>query len=341
LTGKTFHLDPGQSFLLKMQKRERVVCEDVRHDPVFSSLLEDLVAYSGNLARVDIPVEEDEGRLSMVSLTHREPQSWDPSTVDLLTEVSELICLMLRETRTQEKLAFTQAQIVSNAKFVALGEMASGIAHEINNPLAVIHGTAVHLQERLRSGNLDVPLFQESMASVEKMANRISTVVKGLRTFSRQSAGDPLSRVNVNTIVEEAITMCGARFRASKIQLDVRLCEDPVMIRCRSSEISQVILNLLSNAFDAVHLAPTRWVRVVVAKQDDKMQLAVADSGPAIPSDLRDRIFQPFFTTKEVGKGTGLGLSISKGIAEAHEGRLFLDHESDCTRFVLEIPLEK
>jgi PAS domain S-box-containing protein len=245
----------------------------------------------------------------------------------------------LHEAR--ERLKITQTQVVTNTKFAALGEMASGIAHEINNPLAVIHGLAVQMQERLQTEKAITPVAIEAFASMEKMANRIAGIVKGLRTFSRQTAGDPLLPADLSSILQETMAMCHARLKAANIHLRMSLAEERLVIRCRSSEISQVLLNLINNAYDAVLAAPYRELSISSDVHGKMARLWVEDNGVGIRPDVREKIFQPFFTTKEVGKGTGLGLSISKGIVEAHGGKLFLDQRSDKTRFVIELPLER
>jgi two-component system cell cycle sensor histidine kinase/response regulator CckA len=243
---------------------------------------------------------------------------------------------VLREA--QERLEATQAQVISNAKFAALGEMASGIAHEINNPLAVIHGLTVQLQELFRNKNASTTMVLDSLGSMEKMANRIAAIVKGLRTFSRQTDGDPMSPADLVAIAQETLAMCEAKLHAAGILVTLNVPLGRVTVRCRSSEISQVLLNLLSNAFDAVSALRERTILLRVETANGKARLSVEDSGLGIEESRRDRIFQPFYTTKEVGKGTGLGLSISKGIVEAHGGRLFLDTSSPKTRFVVELP---
>jgi two-component system cell cycle sensor histidine kinase/response regulator CckA len=242
----------------------------------------------------------------------------------------------LREA--QDRLVYTQAQVVSNAKFAALGEMASGIAHEINNPLAVIHGLSVQLQELFRDGSASAPMVLDSLGSMEKMANRIAAIVKGLKTFSRSTVGDPMVPADLNLVVQETMAMCEARMKASEVMVHVVLPPKPVMVSCRSAEISQVLLNLISNAFDAVQGVALPCVRVEVVRREKNARIQVEDTGMGIDAAVRERIFQPFFTTKEVGKGTGLGLSISKGIIEAHGGTLFLDSTTKGTRFVIELP---
>lgn len=247
----------------------------------------------------------------------------------------------LREAR--EKLEASRNQIASNAKFAALGEMASGIAHEINNPLAVIHGLAVQMQELVARSDAEFPveMVLDSYESIEKMANRIAGIVKGLRTFSRQQAADPMQAADLNAILTETMAMCAPKIRAASAKVEVSRNVEKLGIQCRSSEISQVILNLVNNAVDAVAASDDRLIRVEVVQRDSGVaQLVVEDSGEGIRPELKERIFQPFFTTKEVGKGTGLGLSISKSIIEAHGGKLFLDQGSPKTRFVVELPSE-
>jgi PAS domain S-box-containing protein len=242
----------------------------------------------------------------------------------------------LREA--QDRLQTSQAQMASNAKFAALGEMASGIAHEINNPLAVIHGLTVQMQELFRNGSASTQMVLDSLASMEKMANRIAAIVKGLRTFSRQTEGDPMAPADLGGIVQETLAMCEAKLRAADIRVSLKLPPEKVSVKCRSSEISQVLLNLVSNAYDAVGSVRDRSIELEVGRREGRAWVSVEDTGPGIEPARRERIFQPFYTTKEVGRGTGLGLSISKGIVEAHGGTLILDTSSRKTRFVIELP---
>lgn len=245
----------------------------------------------------------------------------------------------LREA--QEKLESTQAQVISNAKFAALGEMASSIAHEINNPLAVIQGISVQLQEVCKSQKNGDELFLGSLGTIEKMSKRISLIIKGLRTFSRQTDWDPMLPAEMVALLQETLAICEPSIHAENISLLRRFPSGKVIVKCRSSEISQVILNLLRNAIDAVTNSDDKKISVSLEQlSDGYIRIAVEDSGCGIDADLRERIFQPFFTTKEVGRGTGLGLSISKTIVEAHGGRLYLDSAASGTRFVIELPVE-
>ncbi|MGZ3694165.1 MAG: PAS domain-containing sensor histidine kinase [Bdellovibrionota bacterium] len=238
------------------------------------------------------------------------------------------------------KLEATQAQVVSNAKFAALGEMAGGIAHEINNPLAVISGLAHQMGALMQRQQLTDKILAGNLETIEKMSKSIAAIVKGLRTFSRQTEGDPLLRADLCSIVRETLALCEAKIQYATVKLEIRLPENAMFLNCRASEISQVVLNLLNNALDAVASSAEKKVSLWVAQKGKTAFLTVEDSGAGVNPEIRDFIFQPFFTTKEVGKGTGLGLSISKGIVESHGGRLYLEDNCPYTRFVVQLPLE-
>jgi C4-dicarboxylate-specific signal transduction histidine kinase len=141
----------------------------------------------------------------------------------------------------------------------------------------------------------------------------------------------------VRAIVDDTVELCAQRFRMAGIDLEVVHADDDAHVECRGGQISQILLNLLSNAFDAVDGRAERRVRLAVATSELDVRIAVTDTGSGIPAEIAHRIMEPFFTTKEIGRGTGLGLSLSKGIAEAHGGQLALDPSSTETRFLLSL----
>lgn len=238
----------------------------------------------------------------------------------------------------EEQLEATRAQVVSNAKFAALGEMAGGIAHEINNPLAVISGLTQQIRELQERNQLLPGDLRDKIDTLERMTSRIAGIVKGLRTFSRRTEGDPFMPADVCGILFETLSFCDAKIQAAAVKLDLAVAAAPIPMKCRASEISQVILNLLNNAIDAVAQSQEKIVSLRLEAKGNTIFLTVEDSGPGVNEKIREQIFQPFFTTKEVGKGTGLGLSISKGIVEAHGGKLTLDSSGGRTRFVVQLP---
>lgn len=245
--------------------------------------------------------------------------------------------IAIRNDITDEKNA--EQQLINSSKLSSLGVMAGGIAHEINNPLAIIQGKV----ESITYNYLDNPLNKkEILSDLEKInstVDRISNIIKGLRLFSRSAEKDPYVNTNLMTIIEETLGLCYERFNTNGIPLMFNTDDKEIYIDCRSTEVSQVILNLLNNAFDAVVNLKERWVQIDVDNQDTAyVKIRITDSGHGISNDLTNKIMEPFFTTKAVGKGTGLGLSISKGIIEDHKGELFINNNSPNTQFIISLP---
>jgi C4-dicarboxylate-specific signal transduction histidine kinase len=226
-------------------------------------------------------------------------------------------------------------------KMAALGEMAGGIAHEINNPVAIISGKGRQLLEILASEPLDLDEARRFVQVMVDTAKRIAGIVNGLRTISRPAERDPCSPTQVTGLVESTAAMLMPRFRHAGVTLEVAPGEGDLVLECRAAEVSQVLTNLLSNALDAVEAQPEPWVRLTVEPRADGVAFVVEDNGPGVPPEIRTKIMQPFFTTKEIGRGTGLGLSISRSLAEGHGGRLTLDETAGRTRFVAEFPFEQ
>jgi C4-dicarboxylate-specific signal transduction histidine kinase len=252
-----------------------------------------------------------------------------------------LFCLAqiaLANARAERELRDSRETSVHTAKLAALGEMSGNIAHEVNNPLAAMLLRTQMLIKRAEDGTLSPDVLIKNARDIEKTGQRIAKIVESLRTFARDAAADPMRPEPVAHIVRDTIELCSERFRQHGIALETDPIDEGLKALCRSVQVSQILLNLLSNAHDAVEHRPERWVRISAEARADEVRIVVTDSGEGIPPDVRERMMEPFFTTKEVGKGTGLGLSVSKGLAEAHGGRLECDALSQRTRFVLTLP---
>ncbi|QDK37422.1 ATP-binding protein [Bdellovibrio sp. NC01] len=231
--------------------------------------------------------------------------------------------------KEQEKLIMTSSRLAS------LGEMAAGIAHEINNPLAIISGYVSVLKKQLSQKGLDGDVeINRRVDSIDSTVQRIAKIIRGLRTYSRESHEGSDEVSSVDQIIDDTLAFCTEKFRNDNIDL-VASIEPNLKVRCRPYQISQVILNLLNNAYDAVAQSQVRKVVIEAKKVSDGIEISVTDSGPGVPKELRSKIMQPFFTTKEVGQGIGLGLSISQGIIQSHGGKFYLDETSKQTRFVI------
>ena len=237
--------------------------------------------------------------------------------------------------RTERELTETRQASIVAAKMAALGEMSANVAHEVNNPLTAIRLGAQQLGVLASRERLDVAAVLKASRDIDGTVERIRRIVAALGFFARQSDEDPMRPESVLSIVNPTIELCARRFRLKEISLEVDPIPAGLYVSCRGTQISLVLMNLLSNAYDAVENQPIRRVRVSTHASGSEVEIAVTDSGPGVPEQIASRIMEPFFTTKEIGKGTGLGLSLSSGIAAAHGGRLELDGAAPETRFVL------
>ncbi|MEQ1723814.1 MAG: ATP-binding protein [Pseudobdellovibrio sp.] len=230
-----------------------------------------------------------------------------------------------------------EAQLAESSRLSALGEMAGGVAHEVNNPLAIIRGKTGILKQRLLEGQLDKVNGLRDFGVIEATVDRIAKIVKGLRTYSRNSENDPFENSNLRDIIDDTIELCAEKLKAGTIQMTLE-CDPNIEVPCHPAQISQVLMNLIMNAYDAIAELHEKWIKIYVTEDQNNIAINVSDSGLGIPTEVANKIMQPFFTTKNIGKGTGLGLSISMGIVEAHGGNLkYLTSEKNTT-FCLKIP---
>lgn len=239
----------------------------------------------------------------------------------------------------QKELDEARIQQLNASRLASLGEMAGGIAHEINNPMAVIRSQAEHMVNAMNRGQgISENFIKQGLDRIISTSDRISRIIKGLKLLSRDSTTDPLLVTDLDTIIQDTLGFCEERLKERKIKFECVRTE-PIEILCRSVEISQVILNLINNAVDAIENSPSPWIRLESSKDSKMVTIKVIDSGTGIPKNVAEKITLPFFTTKEVGKGSGLGLSISKRIIERHSGDFFLDTKAKNTTFVIKLPL--
>jgi two-component system, NtrC family, sensor kinase len=267
--------------------------------------------------------------------------------------------------RTAE-LQRLQAQIIHSEKMASLGQLAAGVAHELNNPAGFIYGNMDILKDQIAGvqdllaaydrvdlpGNL-APLINaikirinydeldqdlgSIIADCREGAERIRDVVKNLRLFSRLDEAE-LKQVDLHDGIDSTIRLLSQYYSSGRLELHCDFGELPP-ITCYAAQLNQVWMNLLANAAQSV---PDKGTISITTRQDDGWAvIAISDTGGGIPADVLPRIFDPFFTTKAVGEGTGLGLSISYGIIERHGGTIVVDSTSRGTKFTIRIPLAR
>lgn len=255
---------------------------------------------------------------------------------DEINQLNQTLEQRVRE-RTQTILE-QQETITANSKMSCLGEMASGIAHEINTPLATISTLSSQLNELLDDDPIDKKLLKGHADKIEQTTYRIAKIIKGLRTFSRDAADDPFVPVVANELIEDVLSLCKERFALHGIGLNISFSEETISFKGRPAQLEQVLINLLNNSYDAISPLKEKWVKIDFSSSTDYIEIAVTDSGSGIPIDVQKNIFQPFYTTKSIGKGTGIGLSISKNILQSHKGDLLFNPSCKNTQFILRIP---
>jgi signal transduction histidine kinase len=232
------------------------------------------------------------------------------------------------ETELERRFEAERAVATHNAKLASLGEVAAGVAHEVNNPLAIISaaiGTLPKWRENEEKFNAKLDVLQRSV-------QRIARIVNSLRKYSRTADKARLEPRSLAEIVEESLVLTDSRAKRydATVRLDLQV---PGKILCDETEIEQVLINLIHNGLDATQGAKERWVELCLLEEGPEVVLRIRDSGSGISPEAELKIFQPFFTTKPVGEGTGLGLSVAKGILDQHGAKIRLDRSDAHTCF--------
>lgn len=237
-----------------------------------------------------------------------------------------------------EQLQKQQAILVQNEKMAALGTMAAGVAHEINTPLATVKLVSANLKAMIGETIFDPELFSMDIDIIEKTAARIGTITNALKTFAYGAKQTVFEELTIETLIDDVLTFYGHHLKKNEVQMIIQRPVVDSKIEYRISELSQVLLNLMVNANDAIVHLPEKWISIDTTDLGEQLAIGITDSGHGIPPEIRDKMFDPFFTTKGVGKGTGLGLSISQGIIESHGGTLTIDTACPNTRVVITLP---
>ncbi len=251
----------------------------------------------------------------------------------------------------------TQVQLIQSGKLGSIGELVSGVAHELNQPLMVIRGNAQLIKRSIGKSDLKDDELAVQMEVIEKNTGRMMKIINHLQAFSCQS-GKIFSSVGVNKIINDSFLMVGEQFRILKIEVKKDLSDDLAQIMGDANQLEQVILNLLANAKDAImENRQNSEGKGQKAEYIGKLQIITSakfpvpgtgqyfveilfrDNGCGISDQSLEKIFDPFFTTKKVGKGTGLGLSISYGIIKEHGGEIEVAETGpDGTTFRVKLP---
>jgi len=253
--------------------------------------------------------------------------------------------------RTKE-LEEAKNQLIQSEKMAAVGELAAGVAHELNNPMGGILGYAQYALEKLSSKKVselnenDIESQSRFLTDIEQQARRCKTIVKNLLKFSRTSNKEEFSFFNLNQSLEETLTFVKHQLDMKKINLAMNLDQNLPEFNGNSSQLQQVFTNIMLNAQQAMpnggQLSIETRFSPPIGEFGGCVEIEFTDSGAGIPQEIVNKIFEPFYTTKEVGKGTGLGLSISYGIVKEHQGDILVKSKvGEGTTFMIVLPLDQ
>ncbi len=249
-----------------------------------------------------------------------------------------------RLIKSDREKAKSDELMIHESKMAALGKMAAGVAHEINNPLAVIGEEAGWMKDLLKEEDVaqspNFQEFQESIKKIEYHAERVKKVTHRLLGFARRM--EPTEeKVLVNDVLEECVGFLENEARYRNIIVNRELAQDLPTIASDSSQLQQVFLNILNNAIDAMGKDGTITLKSFHQPDANQVVIKISDTGPGMTKETIEKIFDPFFTTKEVGKGTGLGLSISYSIIEKLGGTIYVDSKvGKGTTFTIKLPVK-
>lgn len=273
-------------------------------------------------------------------------QKKNGETVDIFLSVSELqtesgkrlFCGMIRDLTNEKN---RQRQLIHADKLASIGTLATGIAHELRQPLFVMQGNA---EEEVIDGidGFNANTAFTTLEQVVKNCERMNGIINHLRTFAREGGEEEVTDIRFVDAIESAFTLMGKQFKNSGIEVEMKISDKQLLVHANISRIEQVIINLLNNARDILkgHKAPK--VIITVAQRQNQLACIIADNGSGIPDGAQNKVFDPFFTTKDIGEGTGLGLSISHGIINDYNGSINVcNPPSGGAEFTILLPISK
>ena len=255
-------------------------------------------------------------------------------TISISIPIGELV-------ETRKELREKEAIAKYSAKLATIGQMAAGVAHEVNNPLAIIQGSASIIADLVEEDPIDRENLKLFSKKIITTTQRISQIVRSLRSLSRGGEKDPFEPLSLNNLVSSCLDISNHELKQLSINVILPDKKKDFMVLGREVELGQVLLNLLSNAIGAIKSSSERWVKFDYGHSDGHVWIEVSDSGKGIDPVVASKMMEAFFTTKEKNQGTGLGLSISLRIIEEHGGKLTYESDRQNTTFRILFPSPK
>ncbi len=341
-----------------VQLGEPVLVEDIETDPRFAKASDPRY---GSKSFISLPVRVRDRIIGVVNLAKKasavgaDSRPFSSTDLQFLNALITYIAYALDNARLLEearqsaqrlqqvvqdqelRLTVAQQQMLRAEKLSAMGQLLAGVAHELNNPLSVVMGRVSLLRQRIAG----TPLA-EQVEKIAQAAERCARIVKNFLALARQRPPER-AEVRLNQITQEAVELLAYPLRVDNVEVQLDLAEDLPVLWADRHQLSQVVVNLVTNAHQAMRETPPPRRLTLATRYDSEqgwVSLEAADTGPGIPPELQRRIFEPFFTTKPSGQGTGLGLSLCQGIIEGHRGAIRVESApGQGAMFRIELPV--
>ncbi|WGL58945.1 GAF domain-containing sensor histidine kinase [Pigmentibacter sp. JX0631] len=280
-------------------------------------------------------------KLGTLCVIDYKPSKLNSDQERILKALAKLVIQNFEMKKLFKKIQNDEKNLIQHAKMLSLGEMASGIAHEINNPLMIITGKTHLMKEYIKENKtIDGTYLLNEIEKIEVTKDRIKDIISNLRLFAKNSEKEPLQPYSILGLLNETLLLCNEKIKNRSIEINIEHSENVknIYINCKPNHIRQAFLNLLLNAYDALETVENKVINISFQVLSDRIKISFIDNGVGISKENRENLMKPFFTTKEVGKGIGLGLCSTKGIIEEHKGIFYLDTIIQNTCFVIELP---
>lgn len=246
--------------------------------------------------------------------------------------VNEILVL----SRAMGEMVMGLRRFEAQAKWATLGEVAGNIAHELSSPVTALIMQSEMLGQVLGRPSPDLPRVREGVQKIESFARRMTRIISGLRVFSRDGTHDPFDGTNLKSMIDDTLAFMHDKLQDKQVQLLIDPFQEELSLELRATQITQVLVNLVANACDAIEVLSEKWIRVTVIDEGEWVRIRVTDSGSGIPEAIRSRLFKEVYTSKPIGKGTGLGLGLSRRIVLSHGGEMGIqDGPNTCFFFTL------
>lgn len=282
------------------------------------------------------PLIDSQGfALGTLCVIDKEPKKLTAEQIEALEALARQVTRNIETRRWAETIKTQQSLLVQTGRMAALGQMAGGIAHEINTPLGSLALGLGMLEDRLNESE------KIEISRLNRAVFKISKIIKNLLSFSGDSDKEELVNTDIRVCIDDSLSFCSERFKNNEIEIivDDNLTSKARLLKIQPTNVTKAILNILNNSFDAVSETDTKkWVKLSSLENEHETQIIISDSGNRIPNDVAEKMMEPFFTTKAIGKGAGLGLSFAQGIMEKHSGRLDYLSDEPNTAFALCFP---